>query len=89
MAEKYQDKGLRVLAINISGRESPEQVRNYAESQNLRQTVIPGGATVAKQYGVRVAPTHIYIDPAGNVVGREKGTPEDLEQRILKMLPKS
>ena len=89
LAEKYREKGLRILAINISSRESPAQIKSYAESANLRQTVLPGGSRVAAKYGVSLAPTHVYIDPSGQIVGRHTGVPADLEQRILKILPKS
>ena len=89
LAEKYHEKGLRILAVNISGSESPAQIKSYAETANLRQTVLPGGSDVARQYGVRYAPTHVYIDPTGQIVGRHTGVPADLEQRILQILPKS
>jgi hypothetical protein len=89
LAEKYQGRGLRILSIHIQPAESPAQIRNYAKTQGLEQTILLEGASVARLYGVRAAPTHVFVDPSGRIVDRHLGTPTDLEQRLRKLLPGS
>lgn len=89
MAEKYRDKGLRILSVHIQPRESPDQVKSYAKAQGLEQTILLDGAQVARTYGVRAAPTHFFVDPSGKIVDKHVGTPADLEKRLRKLLPES
>ncbi|MEN3014056.1 MAG: TlpA disulfide reductase family protein [Endomicrobiia bacterium] len=64
---KYKDKGLEILAINIG--EPKNKVENFVVSQKIPYRVLLDlHGKVAKQYGVRGIPTNFLINKSGEVI---------------------
>ena len=80
-----------VLALNVRPEETPQEMKAFAEQGNLKQIIVPGGASAARKYRVRSVPTTVIVNPKGQVVSFEVGfDPEDLpeiERRIQSVLP--
>jgi len=90
LAEKYWEKGLRVVAINVRPEETVDVVGQFARSQNLKHLLLVGGSEVAMRYDVHAVPANFFIDKWGKVVGSEVGfDPQALEAGALKVLPSS
>lgn len=62
--QKYQDKGLKIIAVNIKEDWKPKVYwRNYEYTFDA----VLNGDEVAKIYGVRGTPTVVFIEPTGKV----------------------
>jgi len=64
--EKYESKGLKVLAVNIKEDWKPEV---YWRNFGYKFDTVLEGDEVGKIYGVRGTPTIVFIAPTGKVLG--------------------
>jgi peroxiredoxin len=83
--EKYQDRGLVVLGVNL---DEPEvTVRGFVKDYGLTFPILLDKNVVRKQYGVYYYPTTFFIDAEGRIVDKFVGEMkrQDLETRILQM----
>ncbi len=73
MQEKYGKQGFVVISVHSwDKRHSVPQVKEWVESQKLKQTVLVKGASVAEEtFGVTISPTNFWIDHEGKIVGRK------------------
>ena len=93
MYDKYRDKGLAILSVNVSW-DSEGPAKAFVEKYRLPFPVgRDSDARIATLYGVEATPATFYIGKDGNLVDRVEGAPEDvqaikagLEQRIEKLL---
>ena len=65
--QKLKGKSFAMVAINI--KESPTQVKNFLDAQNLTFTTLldPDGSTMV-QFGVRALPTTLILDKSGRLI---------------------
>ena len=85
--EKYRKRGLMIIGVNVS--EDEEQLaRDFVERYNLTFPVGHDTGDISRLYVVRAMPTMIFIDKAGNLVGRysRELTEAEFLQRIEDLL---
>jgi cytochrome c biogenesis protein CcmG/thiol:disulfide interchange protein DsbE len=64
--QKYSPKGLQMLAVAVSFRETRDQVVQFANDYELPYTVLwDQDNAVSEHYGVQGIPTVLFIDPQG------------------------
>jgi len=89
MQEKYKQKGLQVIAINLDAKNDDAQ--KFLAQHSAKFTVLfdPKGVT-PRQYGVKGMPTSFLISKDGKVLSQHKGFNNadraELEQKILAAL---
>lgn len=89
VAEKYKDKGVVVLAVDVQDRETPEQVKPFVAKLGLKHGILMNGGAVAQKYGVRSTPTTFLINAKGEVFEGWVGADvERLEQGAKKLAAK-
>jgi hypothetical protein len=71
LAEKYRDRGLVILAVNVADAEAA--VRSFQSQGGLQQRILLDGAKVAGEYKVNSFPRSFYIDRQGVVRAIVKG----------------
>lgn len=64
--EKYEAKGLKVIAVNIREDWKPDV---YWRNHEYKFDAVLEGDEVAKMYGVSGTPGLVFIDPTGKVLG--------------------
>lgn len=91
--EEYEDKGLRVLGINLDGAPMSEAITYFAKKENMNFPVLIDELKgdvfeIADPYGVAGTPTTYILDKAGDVRLAEVGKVayEDLENVVLSAL---
>ncbi len=93
MYDKYRDKGLAFLSVNVVwDKEGP--AKKFVEDYHLPFPVgRDADARIGTLYGVEATPATFFIGKDGKVVERVDGAPEDaeaikngLEYRIEKLL---
>jgi peroxiredoxin len=74
---KYKDRGLEFVAVAMSY-DPPNYVLNFAETRKLPfKVALDVQGDLAKAFGdVKLTPTTVVIDKAGNVIKRYVGEPE-------------
>ena len=83
--EKYKDKGLEIVAVNIG--ETNKDVANFVEAKEIKyKVVLDQKAQVARMYGVRGIPTNFLIGLDGNIIFAGYTMPD--EKIIEEDLPK-
>ena len=89
VAERYRDKGVVVLSVDVQDADTPEQVKPFAEKLGLKHVLLMDGGIVGEKYGVRSTPTTFLINAQGEVfegwIGADK---ERLEQGAQKLAAK-
>jgi peroxiredoxin len=87
--KEWSDKGLVILAIDIA--ESPSEVQDFMESNNLSfQVLMDGDGKVAERYNVRGIPTSIFIDKEGIIQVIKVGAFPNkaaIEKNLSKIIP--
>lgn len=63
--EKYKEKGLKVIAVNIKEDWKPEI---YWKNHEYKFDAVLAGDTVADMYGVKGTPGIVFIAPSGKVL---------------------
>ena len=85
--QKYQDKGLVILAVNV--RQDQETVEKFINKLGISyDTLMDIEGDVARHYGVMGLPTTFFVNRDGTLKSRILGesTPETFEQIVLEML---
>ncbi len=78
MQNKYADRGLKILAIDID--EPNDIVREFVKEKGINYTVLlDEGAQVAEMYDVSGIPTNILFDRDGNVRHAGHALPSNIE----------
>jgi len=89
MYDKYHDKGLEVIGVNLDNREMEAQVKQVVEKQGLswpqRFTGKGMNDPLAKLYGINSLPTVWLLDKDGRITDRE-ARGERLESLIKKCI---
>ena len=93
MYERYRDKGLAFLSINVSW-DTESGARRFVEQYRLPFPVgRDADGRIAGLYAVEATPATFFIGKDGRIASRVDGAPEDtaavragLEQRIEKLL---
>ncbi len=93
MYEKYRDKGLAFLSVNMTW-DNEGDARRFVEEYRLPFPVgRDADGRIGTLYGVEATPATFFIGKDGTLVARVDGAPEDaasiragLEQRIDKLL---
>jgi thiol-disulfide isomerase/thioredoxin len=73
LAERYRDKGLVVLAVDVRPEESRDDVSDFRATENVKHVLLPQGNAVATKYGVNRTPTTFFIDPDGEIYSNHRG----------------
>jgi hypothetical protein len=71
MADQYGHAGLRVVIVDTSSADR-DQLTNYTYDRHLVGVTLVAdpGAAIARQYGVKTAPTTVLVGPDGTVIHR-------------------
>lgn len=93
MYEKYKDRGLAFLSVNVSW-DTESGAKKFVEEYRLPFPVgRDAGGKIAGLYAVDATPATFFIGRDGKVVSRVDGAPEDvaairagLEHRIERLL---
>jgi len=90
--EKYRDRGLEVLAVNVSN-EPRDKVAAFAREHKIAFPILlgPEAEKIQKDYGnIRSIPTSFIIDRQGILRRRMVGyhSPEDFEKDLSSLLEK-
>jgi peroxiredoxin len=76
LMQTYGPKGVQFLAVRSSARDTPQQIKTYAEAKNFTMPLLYDDKNVLADYlGVRVTPTFFVIDGKG--VLRYQGACDD------------
>jgi peroxiredoxin len=81
--EKYRKRGLVIIGVNIS-QDEEQLAHNFAERYKLTFPVGHDTGDIGKLYAFKALPLIIFIDKAGNLVGRymKEFTEEESRQQI-------
>ncbi|MFN3550659.1 MAG: peroxiredoxin family protein [Endomicrobiia bacterium] len=85
LQEKYEDKGLKIIAVNIGEKET--EVEKFVKKQDITYTVLLDlQGKVARQYAVRGIPTNFLINLKGEIIFAGHHLPDELliERNLLK-----
>lgn len=85
--EKWQDKGLTILAINLS--EDTLTVNNFVKRFNLTYPILRDvGRKTERNYALRQYPTTFFVKPDGTLMEAVVGgmTEVDIDKRIERLL---
>ncbi len=93
MYEKYRDRGLAFLSVNVTW-DKEGDAKRFVEEYRLPFPVgRDADERIGTLYGVKATPATFFIGKDGKLVARVDGAPEDgaaikagLEQRIEKLL---
>lgn len=88
LQKQYGPHGLQIIGVSMD-ETGPAAVKKFADAMGVNYKVVMGDATVARSYGrVRVLPTTIYIDRAGNIVSTVPGliSKQEIEGIIQRLL---
>lgn len=89
LSKKYKQKDLKVIAVNVRQGETPETVRQFAESQGLSGiTFLQDGQGVAMDYEVRGVPATFFVNVLGEIEVKLVGfNPKATESAVEAILP--
>jgi tetratricopeptide (TPR) repeat protein len=87
--DKYKDQGLAVLLIQIS--QSQDDGKKFLEDHNYTMTSLYSeGNWASDNYGVKAAPTNLFIDRQGRIIfqstGYSPGMEKEIESQIKELL---
>ncbi len=85
IVDKYERKGLVVLAVNIVASQN-DLVGPLLEDGRYTFTALKGTPEVKKAYGVTGAPTEFLIDPKGYIAAKVRLNSDEREARVGKMI---
>jgi cytochrome c biogenesis protein CcmG/thiol:disulfide interchange protein DsbE len=84
MYERYRDKGLAVVSINVIW-DAADEAKRFVETYHLPYPVgLDGSGAIGGAYGVDATPTTFFIDRSGVVRARQDG--EGSEAEIAKRI---
>jgi cytochrome c biogenesis protein CcmG/thiol:disulfide interchange protein DsbE len=90
--EKYQERGLRVVAVSVDSPKSQARVAPLIKSKSYTfEVLLDTQGRVATKYQVMALPRTLLITPSGEIVyatvGNRPTSHKELEQAILEILP--
>ncbi|NOT00991.1 MAG: TlpA family protein disulfide reductase [Phycisphaerales bacterium] len=68
LQEKYRDRGFAVVAVSSWNDESVKMIQTFAKRNNINYTILPHGAGVAGDWGIRALPTNYLVGRDGKIV---------------------
>lgn len=83
LVEEYKEKEVVFLAVGL---DRPESVRDFLAKNDFDYRILPGGRSIANDYGVYGYPTHLIIDRKGKVVFSQTGYSSVLKQSLKRKL---
>lgn len=90
LVEEYGDQGVEFLAIAL---DQKKYLDDFLTEKEFKYCIIPEGRKIAEQYGVEGYPTHIIINPEGEIEARlTGGNPQrhkDIKPLIERLLTKN
>lgn len=91
LSEKYEDKGVKIVAISVDSEKSVSKVAPFVKSKNYDFTVLlDTGGDVARKYYAQTVPHSVLLDKEGNIVyqhsGYKKGDELQMKEEIEKLL---
>lgn len=82
---KYSDKGLKILAVNVTTSDRLSKVKSTIKQKKINYTVLlDQTGEIATTYQVRGIPTNIIVDKEGVIKYRSYAIPHDIEEYISK-----
>jgi peroxiredoxin len=89
LREKYASKGLEVISVGISYRQTRQAVVDFTAKNSLPYPVLwDADGKVSEAYQISSVPTNIVVDPEGVVRFRNNSVDPSLFDAIEKLLPK-
>lgn len=79
LVQKHQDENVIFLAFALNGK--PE-LTQFLKKKTFSYHIVPDARAVAEDYGVEGYPTHLVIDPAGNIVYSAMGFGPDTVEKL-------
>jgi hypothetical protein len=83
MNSKFADKGVKIIAIDVSNRKDLTQ-KLMADLPYTAPTLLDTGEVSRKQYNVVATPTTYLIDPSGRMIFKHVGYGPGLEKVLEK-----
>ncbi len=88
---KYEDRGLRVLAISQDSPRSQNKVKSYIKSKKYGfQVLLDPNSDLTRKLKTRVIPYTVILDSEGRIVhsrtGYRKGQEKELEKVLVELL---
>ncbi len=69
MQRKYQDRGFKVLAVDVWD-DDAATLRRYARQCEINYAILLNGSGVGSKWGVEFIPDNFLLDKKGNIVER-------------------
>lgn len=79
LVQKHQDENVVFLAFALNGK--PE-LQRFLQKKDFNYHIVPDARKVAEDYAVEGYPTHVVIDPAGNIVYEAMGFGPDSVDKL-------
>ncbi len=77
LQKKYENKGLKIIAVNISEKET--EVSKFVKKQQINYTILlDSKGKVARQYSVRGIPTNFLINLKGEIIFTGHYLPDEI-----------
>lgn len=83
--EKYKDKGLVVLGMNVEKSAKADPAKYMKENKFTYGLMLESGG-IAQQYAIRAYPTFILIGPDGRILFRDQGFSKALEHQLEEVI---
>lgn len=80
LQKKYENKNFVILSL--STRDSKKLVKEFKESQHIKNKMYPDGGDVANLYRAHGAPTFYLLDKEGKILSVVEGYSNDFENKI-------
>ena len=80
LQKKYENKNF--VLLSLSTRDSKRLVKEFKESQHVKNKMYPNGADVANVYRAYSAPTFYLIDKVGKIVSVIEGYSDGFEKKM-------
>lgn len=78
---KYSDKGLKILAVNVTASDRLGKVKSTIKKKKINYTVLlDQTGDIATTYQVRGIPTNIVVDKDGIIKYRSYAIPHDIQE---------
>ena len=64
--DEYKPKGIEILGMTL--RDTPEKAQAFADQYGMEWPLLMADLGLAQRFGIRGAPTTIFIDAEGNII---------------------
>ena len=85
--DKYREKGLTVVGVNEDGPRGQSKVKPFLRARNLTFLIaldLDGG--LLKRMRVNALPATVLVDTNGEIVFRQEGFSQKLEEKLVKVI---